>query len=45
MEAVGQEAFLNYELKDNVRDFRNAFLIRDDRKEKLYYKMMSNQER
>lgn len=45
MEAVGQEALLNYELKDNVRDFRNAFLIRDDRKEKLYYKMMSNQER
>lgn len=41
-ELCGQEGVLEYELVDDVENFRDAFRVKDDRKEKLYYGLMNN---
>lgn len=41
IELSGQEGILKYELTDDVEIFRNAFCVKDDRNEQLYYEFMN----
>lgn len=40
MELSEQEGLLEYQLSDDVDNFRNSFQVKKDRKENLYYKYM-----
>ncbi len=44
IESFGQEHILEYDLVDDVLDFRNTFSVKNDRREDLYYKMMTGQD-
>lgn len=43
IEVFGQENILEYDLVDDVLDFRNTFGVKNDRREDLYYKKMNGQ--
>lgn len=38
----GQEGLLEYQLSDNVDNFRNRFQVKHDRKENLYFEFMND---
>ena len=41
VELSGQEGLLEYELLDDVGDFRNSFQIKNDRREDLYCNLLA----
>lgn len=42
LELTNQEGILEYELKDDVKFFREAFPVKHDRKERTYYSLLKN---